>query len=189
MTGCLFGILRYFTLMQLVYAYKVQTITQMTSLFWFQSFLYYDEPTKNEQFVFRHQMKLYLKDHVTSVWWNPNTDLAKTTFCLGQRLRVRLAWFEALKVEYQSLSFKSSISVYHLELRFVWKIYGINHSFQIKRWRFGSQKTGDLSANIFCWWPQNDSDMFTFKLDRSTIRRYLRIENERLTLIFLVRPE
>ena len=121
MTGCLFGILRYFTLMQLVYAYKVQTITQMTSLFWFQSFLYYDEPTKNEQFVFRHQMKLYLKDHVTSVWWNPNTDLAKTTFCLGQRLRVRLAWFEALKVEYQSLSFKSSISLYHLELRLVWK--------------------------------------------------------------------
>ena len=46
MTGCLFGILRYLTLMQLVYASKVQTITQMTSLFWFQSFLYYDEPTK-----------------------------------------------------------------------------------------------------------------------------------------------
>ena len=116
MTGCLLGILRYFTLMQLVYASKVQTITQMTSLFWFESFLYYEKPIKNGQFAFRQQIKLYPKDHASSVWWNPNTDLAKTTFCLRQRLRVRLAWFEALKVEYQSLSFKSSISLYRTVL-------------------------------------------------------------------------
>ena len=52
MTGCLLGILRYFTLMQLVYAYKVQTITQMTSLFWFRSFVYYDKPTKTDNLHF-----------------------------------------------------------------------------------------------------------------------------------------
>ena len=139
-------------------------------------------------------MKLYLKDHAISVWWNPNTDLAKTTFCLRQRLRVRLAWFEALKVEYQSLSFKSSISLYHLEVpswnfdksekHTVWTI-----PFESNNKDLGLEERERIfSADKYAW-PSNDSDMFTFKLGRLTIRRYLGIENERLTLIFLVRPE